>query len=35
MLAVKEEPLVRAEDVEQFQEQGYLVVEKRPAQGGR
>lgn len=27
MLAVKEEPLVRAEDVEQFQEQGYLVVE--------
>lgn len=26
MLAVKEEPLVRAEDVEQFQEQGYLVV---------
>lgn len=27
MLAIKEEPLVRAEDVEQFQEQGYLVVE--------
>lgn len=27
MLAVKEEPLVRVEDVEQFQEQGYLVVE--------